>query len=268
VINISTPCPSNAFGGHFSGNPFLVPLVGGSGGGGANTAGPLSSVPYGTGGGAGGGAVLIASSSSITVNGKVSANGGKDNFGTCSPSSGGIESGSGSGGGIRLAAPTINGSGTLTAVRGTRSDGGNPDISNLGGNGVIRLEAFTDNFTGSFNGTPVSAGSPFSTFIPANGPPSVKILSVNGVSVTQPPTGNLATPDVTINQTAPVSVTVQATNIPPGTVLTLRVFSDTDMDQTVQTTPLLGTLQASTATATVTFPSGFSLSYVKATWTP
>jgi len=64
-----------------------------------------------------------------------------------------------------------------------------------------------------------------------------------------------------------VQLTIQASFIPPGTVITLHVFSDNDTDQTVQTTPLLGTLQSSTATANVTFPSGFSLNFVKATWT-
>jgi hypothetical protein len=60
---------------------------------------------------------------------------------------------------------------------------------------------------------------------------------------------------------------VQASYIPVGTVITLHVFSDDNADQTVQTTALVGTLQSSTATATVTFPSGYSLNYVKATWT-
>jgi len=252
------PSCSRGFGGNFSGNPFLVPLVGGSGGGGANVQGAVLSVPYGPGGGAGGGAILIASSSSITVNGTISANGGS----AASSVITGCDqiSGPGAGGGIRLAAPTISGNGTLTALAGTAQ-------SERGGNGVIRLEAFTDNFNGRFNGTPESMGSPFSTFIPANGPPSVTVINVNGINVTQPPTGSLVTPDATIDTGSAVQITIQARFIPSGTVLTLKVFSDNDTDQIVQTTPLLGTLQSSTATATVTFPSGFSLNYVKATWT-
>ncbi len=62
----------------------------------------------------------------------------------------------------------------------------------------------------------------------------------------QPPTGNLATPDVAINTGSAVQITIQAKFIPPGTVLTLKVFLDNDTDQIVQTTPLLGTLQSST----------------------
>ncbi len=59
--------------GGFSGNQFLVPLVGGSGGGGR---GFSSCNQWGSGGGAGGGALLIASSISITISGTVTANGG------------------------------------------------------------------------------------------------------------------------------------------------------------------------------------------------
>src|SRR5439155_75301 len=52
--------------GSFTGNAFLVPLVGGSGG-----AGNVST------GGAGGGALLLASSTSINLNGVVTARGGR-----------------------------------------------------------------------------------------------------------------------------------------------------------------------------------------------
>ena len=71
---------------------------------------------------------------------------------------------------------------------------------------------------------------------------------------------------MTIDTSSSVTLTVHASNIPVGTVITLHVFSDNDTDQTVQTTQLAGTLQSSTATANVTFPSGYSLNYVKATW--
>lgn len=59
-------------GGAFSGNRYLIPLIGGSGGEGgqANGFGAFD------GGGAGGGAILLASSTSIAVNGTVTAAGG------------------------------------------------------------------------------------------------------------------------------------------------------------------------------------------------
>lgn len=249
-------------GGSFTGNSFLVPLVGGSGAGGGNfgaAPGSLSRQIYGSGGGAGGGAILIASSTSITVNGTITANGGNGGIASNFCNSG--QGGGGSGGAIRLMAPATNGRGNLSALAGHGSIFGGAAT-----NGTIRLEAFIDNFQGSFNGTPFTQASPFSTFLPSIGPPSIAIISINGVNIAQPPSGNITTPDVSIDTTSPVQVTIQARLIPPGTVITLHVFSDNDTDQTVQTTPLVGTLQSSTATANVTFPSGFSLQFVKATW--
>src|SRR5438046_3066286 len=69
------------------GNALLSPLVGGSGGAGANV-----------GGGGGGGAILIAANALVTVNGPVLCNG----------SGGGYYAGGGSGGAIRIVAPTVN----------------------------------------------------------------------------------------------------------------------------------------------------------------
>jgi hypothetical protein len=265
-VNCGVSSPNTGGDGSFTGNPFLVPLTGGSGGAGGNISGsPLSETPYGAGGGAGGGAILIASSTSITVNGFINARGGNGGFPNCSGAGG-----RGSGGAIRLVAPslTLGSNSVLYALGGFRG----ADAS-FGPSGAIRLESFTFNTPGfslnnnCFSGTPFTLGSPFSTFVPATGPPSVAIASINGVNVSQPPTGNLATPDISINTTSPVQMTIQASFITPGTVITLHVFSDNNTDQTVQTTPLVGTLQSSTATANVTFPSGFSLQFVKATWT-
>jgi len=255
-------------GGTFSGNLFLVPLVGGSGGGGGNfqaAPGALTSTPYAASGGAGGGAILIASSTQITVNGTINANGGQGgSTGVLSITYCGVSSpvgtgGGGSGGGVRLAAPTVTGAGTVTALGGANPGG------QSAGNGVVRVEAFTDGFTGTISGTS-SMGSPFATFVPTTPIPSITVVSVGTVTLPQPPTGSLTTPDATLDTTTSSTITIQAANIPVGTVITLHVFSDNDTDQTVQSTPLAGTLQSSTATAIVTFPSGYSLNYVKATW--
>ncbi|MBI2929529.1 MAG: hypothetical protein HYY24_28020, partial [Verrucomicrobia bacterium] len=77
------------------GNVLIVPLIGGSGGAGADG-------NPGGGGGGGGGAILIASNTRITVNGNIISDGG-----------GGT--GWGSGGSIRLVAPTGSGGGGLYA---------------------------------------------------------------------------------------------------------------------------------------------------------
>lgn len=87
------------------GNVFVLPLIGGSGGSGGTC---ISS----RGGGAGGGALLIAGSESITINGEIKANGGEAAGSiVCS---GSFNGGVGSGGAIRLLAPVISGTGTVS----------------------------------------------------------------------------------------------------------------------------------------------------------
>jgi hypothetical protein len=78
------------------GNVLIVPLIGGSGAAGTDG-------NPGSGGGGGGGAILVASSTRITVNGSINAYGGYAPFG------------GGSGGAIRLVAPTGGGGGSLHA---------------------------------------------------------------------------------------------------------------------------------------------------------
>ena len=204
-------------------------------------------------GGAGGGAIFIASSASITVNGTITANGGI----------GAVDSGSGSGGGIRLAANSISGSGTLTAVGGPGNNGCSP--VGTGGNGLIRLEAFQNTFSGTFDG-PLDEATPFNTFLPTH-VPSILVVSIGGAPVSTSPTGSFTVPDVTVNSNSALAVQIQAQNVPLGTTATLFFFSENGPDQTIISTGLAGMVANSTATAMVTLPSGFSRGYVKATWT-
>lgn len=98
--------------GRIYGNTLLVPLVGGSGGGGRSD-GEL--------GGGGGGAILIASDTSIRLSGAIQARGGPGPFYA-----------SGSGGGIRLVAPDVNGaSGALDARSGNEAWTGRIRIDRL-----------------------------------------------------------------------------------------------------------------------------------------
>jgi hypothetical protein len=242
--------------GNFSGNRYLISLVGGSGGEGAN--GNDSSC---RGGGAGGGAILLASSTTINVSGSILANGGSV---TSSCSSG---AGAGSGGGIRLVAPNIAGSGSLQASGGNASLG-----DKVGGAGWIRLEGYSVSTSLSFgpNSTVVTRGAPLGsvTLRPAS---SLRVTAIDGMAIAANPTGSFQLPDVAISKTGPVSVDIQASGIPPGTVVTLQVYSETPSDPsginlTAQTT-LAGTLESSAATAQFTFPFGFSRGWVRATWT-
>lgn len=135
------------------GNVLIVPLIGGSGSAGSNG-------NPGTGGAGGGGAILIASNTRITINGQINATGG------WSPQGGG------SGGAIRLVAPTGGGNGNLNASGQVG-----------GGNGRIRLDT-TDplafrNF--NLNGSVTRGTRMFAR--PAGPQPSLHIVSVAGQAI-------------------------------------------------------------------------------------
>lgn len=242
---LSPPSLGNSYG-----NAFILPLVGGSGGSSQDAAtGALR-------GGGGAGALLIASSESITVNGVIAARGG---------SATGDNGGGGSGGAIRMLAPVITGFGFLDTSGGTtgrsRNAGG-------GGRGRVRLEAFQFDFTG-----PISAGSirretlhPFTIFLPMD-VPSVRVIDIDGDPVPGLPSDSFLSPDITISQNT-VILTIEANNIPLGTMIKLIVLPEIGPDQVVETTPLAGTQALSTATASVTFEIGFSRFFVHALWTP
>jgi len=232
--------------GTFTGNRYLIPLVGGSGG-----EGSYSNNGHFYGGGGGGGAILIASSTSITITGFVNAVGGNGVSGA----------GGGSGGAIRLVAPTLGG-GLIQVFGGSGFKTAPP--------GWIRLEGFS---IGNFNidASVVTRGSPVdsASLRPAS---AIRVTAINGIPVPANPTGSFVLPDLTMNSSGPVNVDIEATGIPPGTVVTLQVFAQTPTDLSTLNLPtaqatLLGTLQSSTATASFTFPYGFSRGFVRATWT-
>lgn len=186
------------------GNPFIQPLIGGSGGGGSGST-PSS---YGNNGGAGGGAILIASSRDIVVNGQILANGGGGYNG----------SGAGSGGAIRLRADriTLNSTGSLQATN----------------DGRIRLESYERSLVGSispssFTGLVMSAPVAESTIQVPDKP--LRIATVAGQNVVQAPGGDFFNPDVMFSQSGEVTVTVEGQGIPDGTPVRLRVTMTGDV---------------------------------------
>ena len=246
-------CAEIGHGGRFTGNSFLVPLVGGSGGSGSPRA-----YPGNGGGGSGGGAIFIASSSAITVNGTITANGGDRGDGF----TGGA--GGGSGGAIRLAAPVIGGSGNLTVKGiGRASDQCSGGFA-ASSSGAIRLEAFSNTFSGSFSG-PTYYATPFGTFLSESNP-SVRVVSVNGVAVPTKPSGQFIVPDVVLASSGPISFDIEAHEVPTGTIVRLFLSSEDGIDQVIDSTPLAGTSQLSRATATATLPPGYSRGFVHASW--
>jgi hypothetical protein len=138
--------------GRIYGNTLLVPLIGGSGGGG-RADGNL--------GGGGGGAILIASDTYIRLSGGIAARGGVGPFYA-----------SGSGGGVRLVAPDVNGqSGYIDARSGNES-----------WNGRVRIDRLVDSPLPTIYG--VAAVGTFLSVFPA-GMASLNIVEVAGTSIAE-----------------------------------------------------------------------------------
>jgi hypothetical protein len=246
------------------GNPFLVPLQGGSGGGG----GGGGTLRIGGGGGAGGGAILIASSASVSIDGTITANGGDG-------ANGGFGGGGGSGGAIRIAAPLVTGTGSLTATGGAGAGGfgaemelGCGDDGGTGSDGRIRLEAFEQEFTGVTRPTAPRA-APIDVFLPARedrAQPILRVVSVDGAPL-ENPTASITSADILAETREPIDVEVQALNIPVGTVVNLRLISENQTDQVIDSPPLMGTRDLSSTTVMIpVLPPGFSRAFVRAEW--
>jgi hypothetical protein len=94
---------------------------------------------------------------------------------------------------------------------------------------------------------------PQSVFPPA-GQPGLAIASVGGVAAPAAPTGNIAAnPDILLPVGAanPVEVVITASNIPLGTAILLTATPQTGAKVSATTGGLTGTLQSSTATASI-----------------
>ena len=179
---MSGGCSGSLYKGAVYGSPLLVPLVGGSGGG---------AVP-GFGGGGGGGAILIASNTQITNNGSVIANGG-EGYHAGNPT---LHEASGSGGGIRLVAPSVSGAGSLFAA----GPGG------CGNDGRIRIDSIDRRYV-AFSSTPSPSVGSYMVVFPAS---RIDLINVAGTSI---PEGSGSVSIQLPNGSAPnQTVTVQASN--------------------------------------------------------
>jgi hypothetical protein len=244
-------------GGNRYGSKSLLPLIGGSGGGG----GVASSRFDAYGGGGGGGAILIACSGVITFgNGYIDASGGR---GFCYQDTG--CSAGGAGGAIRLMATTITGGSPSLYVRagaGGNVGQGRPNGGD-GGAGFMRIEAYNFNtFTPRVfpDASAARFDTPGSVTLPTI--PTLRITSVAGVNAPAEPKGTFNnSPDIpfTTAPANPVTVGLQATNIPLGTAVTVILTPESGASSTAQSAPLAGTVAASTATASITLPPGRSL---------
>lgn len=188
------------------GNPSLIPLIGGSGGG------------YGLfkSGGGGGGAILIASQGIFFCSGVLRATGGAGVDG-----GGGDQwSGSGSGGGIRIVAETVQGTGSILALGGSSA--------RAGGLGRIRLERVTTSASVSISPdpsiVPLAAGTTAMLW-PAGGAPEVRIISLGGNPLPTDPRASFGTEgaDVALPQMATVQAVVETINVEQAAVVRLRI---------------------------------------------
>ena len=168
-------------------------------------------------------------------------------------------------------ANTLIGSGSFSA------DGGSADPgAGAGSIGRIRNEIFDNQFTGTITPSPVNA-SPVTVF-PLSAP-SVRVVRISGLSVPPNATasvdlplntiGGFAPADVVIAEEDSVTFEIEASKIPLGTVINLTLYNgDTFGNVDFSSTPLVGTVENSTATATVSIPHGFSRFTIEANWDP
>jgi len=226
-------------GGATYGTPQLLPLIGGSGGGGQG--GSLSS--SGAGGGGGGGAILIASSGTITLTGTIRARGGTGGLYGAS-----TYGGAGSGGAVRLVATTLTGSNGTIDVRGGGTFGGSP--------GRVRIEAYTNTATITFTAN-VAPSVTQPTVVTLPNTPTLRIASVAGVAAPASPASSFSNPDIVLPASTanPVAVNLEASNIPLGTTVTVKVTGQTGAATSATSTGLSGTVASSTASASVTIPT-------------
>ena len=248
-------------------NPSLSPLTGGSGGGGG--AGISSPVPASCGqpnyaggsGGGGGGGILIAATGKITIgnNSIVDARGGQ---GGSTPNACGY-GGGGAGGNVRMVASLIEGTGQIVVIGGVRGNG-----TQTAAGGYVRFEASSNTYSGLITG---AVGGSFVSFPTAPLPlnqPQLHISSIEGNAAPAAPSGSLSNPDITFATalTAPVTLTVNANNVPLGTVVNIRVAPALGEPTTATSAPLGGSFASSTATALVTLPPGAGLISATATF--
>lgn len=176
------------------GNPLLIPMVGGSGGGGID--GRIDG-----GGGGGGGAILIASDTAIRINnpGDILNRGGT-----------GANGNSGSGGSIRLVSPRVYGNGILYV------EGAGGSVAY--GHGYIRIDSIFRTEPGDPSQVmALSSAPPDSTTLGGNMivfPPNLPRLDVTAIGTNAIPFGTSAPAFFLFDVDSPTNqtVTIQARN--------------------------------------------------------
>ncbi len=240
------------FGGPGYGSITMLPLVGGSGGGGG-AGSPNGTGGPGSGGGGGGGALLLVSSGTVELTGAIKATGGNPGNNNGTSCTGGVSyggtGGGGAGGAVRILASAFTGNGTINVAGGKFGcGGGGRHDGGAGAPGRSSVEIVTG---GTFN---ISAL------------PSLAFTSIGGVAVPPNPTGagDVELPNTVTN---PVTVNIAASGIPVGTVVKVILNQPYGTNITANSSPLSGTLQSSTATASIDIPPGATVLMASTTYT-
>lgn len=237
----ATPAPTY-------GNAFILPLIGGSGAGTADSS---------RGGGAGGGAIMIVCTGTITVGGNgIDADGGDgNNYGN-----------SGAGGAIRLIADVVTGDGPLRATSTT------PYQGIRGGDGRIFVQANVISLGDPGSPTYVATDfneSPYYVWPPAE-TPTIRPTKIVANAIDYPiplyPEASLDFPlaDVSFDTQDPITLHIEAENVPTDWIVTVRVTPKSGDTYTVLAEPLTGDSTYSTTTATFSLNRGFGAIQVRA----
>jgi hypothetical protein len=243
-------------GGVVYGSNTALPVIGGSGGGGG--AGALKGTgSTGGGGGGGGGAILIAANGTVQISGTIRARGGNGAgvYGGCngySRQNDGAPGGGGSGGMIRIMASSIVTGGTL-------------DVAG----GVAACNEFGWFGAGNGGGGRVSTETVPGGTLNFSGLPSIALTQIGGINVPVAPTG-AGDVSLPLTQPNPVSVNIAAKNIPMTAIIKLTMTPVYGGDAvTVDASPLAGSFETSTTTASINLPNGPSVltAYVSYTLT-
>jgi hypothetical protein len=125
---------------------------GGAGGGGGSTRANAANNMNGAGGGGGGGAIRLASRGALAVTGAIRARGGAGGAGDVVVTDYGASGGGGAGGSIWIqSASTVSGAGILDVSGGVGGqDTGPASFGGNGSRGVIRVDAGTHAYTGTY----------------------------------------------------------------------------------------------------------------------
>jgi hypothetical protein len=102
--------------------------------------------------------------------------------------------------------------------------------------------------------------------VPLPTPPTLTVVSINGIAVPAQPKNNYSPPDITITPAATgnVPIVIATNGIPNGTTATFYIATDSSVSPGAPDIVSTATINNNTATLNVTLPSGVNRLYVRA----